>query len=104
MPLTVNVAEPLLPDVNVKPDVVESVSLPCATDSVSESLPGLASVSEIALPLPVEKASEPFSLSEAVTGAVIAGARALTVMATLVEPDLLSVGSLTERASVSEPA
>jgi hypothetical protein len=104
VPLTVNDAVPLLPDVIVKPEVVERVSVPCETDSVSESLPGLASVSEIALPFPVEKASEPFSARDAETGAVIDGASGLTLIATLVEADLLSVGSLMESESVSEPA
>lgn len=103
VPLTVKDAESLLPAVKLRPEVVDRVSVPSATDRVSESLPGLASVSEIALPLPVEKTSEPFSVSDADPGAVIDGASGLTLIATLVEPDLLSVGSLTESESVSEP-
>ena len=66
------------------------VSLPFETDSESgsELLPAAASITEIALLLPLEKTSEMFSVSLAVPGAVIAGAaRTYTVSDALVELD-----------------
>lgn len=102
-PVKVNEADPFEP-VNVNPVVVASVNAPCVTVSVSESAPGPASTKLIALPLPEEKTSEPFSLNTAVAGAVIAGTPGLTVNATLAEPSLPSPGSETEIASESEPA
>ncbi len=94
-PVTVDDGEPLVPVVKLNPVVELAVSLPCETDSESESelLPAAASITEIALLLPLEKTSEMFSVSGAVPGAVIAGAaRALTVSDALVELDSASPG------------
>jgi hypothetical protein len=90
VPVAVNEGELLVPVVKFNPDVGPRVSLPCETDSKSESelVPAAASITEIALLLPLEKTSETFSVSGAVPGAVIAGvARTLTVSDTLVELD-----------------
>jgi hypothetical protein len=95
VPVAVNEGEPLVPVVKLNPVVGPRVSLPCETDSESESelLPAAASITEIALLLPLEKTSEMFSVSGAVPGAVIAGAaRALTVSDALVELDSASPG------------
>jgi hypothetical protein len=98
VPIAVNEGEPLVPVVKLNPVVGPRVSLPCETDSESESelLPAAASMTEIALLLPLEKTSEMFSVSGAVPGAVIAGAaRALTVSDALVELDSASPGEVT---------
>jgi hypothetical protein len=95
VPVALNEGEPLVPVVKLNPVVGPRVSLPCETDSESESelLPAAASITEIALLLPLEKTSEMFSVSGAVPGAVIAGAaRALTVSDALVELDSASPG------------
>jgi hypothetical protein len=92
-PVAVNEGEPLVPAVKLDPLVGPGVSLPCETDSESESelLPAAASITEIPLPLPVEKTSEMFSVSGIVPGALIVGAaRALTVGDALVELDSVS--------------
>ena len=75
MPVTVNDAEPFVPEVKLKPVVDANVSIPWETDRVSESVltPAAASVKLMALLLPVEKTSDPFSLSDPVEGALIAG-------------------------------
>ena len=104
VPLTVIEAESLLPAVIVKPVVLAKVSVPCCTESASESVPGLASLTVMPLPWELAKGSAVFSFSEALDGAVIVGARALTVSATDAEPDLPSFESTTEIDSVSEPA
>ena len=103
-PFTVNEPEPLVPFVKVNPLVVASVSVPCATESATESPPVLTSLIEIALPFLVEKTSDVFSATDSDAGAVIDGADELTVNATLAEPDLPSPESTTEIASVSDPA
>lgn len=79
VPLTVKEDEPLAPAVNVNPVVVESVSVPFETPSVSESEPPptAASKTEIALPLADEKTSDPFRTTEAVAGAAIDGCEAV---------------------------
>ena len=76
VPVTVNEAEPLAPEVKDRPDVDDRVSVPCATESVSESalVPALASATLIALPLAVEKVSEPFWSKVADDGALTVGA------------------------------
>ena len=102
-PVTVNEAVPLVP-VRVKPVMEAKVSVPCVTESVTESLPepALASVNEIWLA--PEKARLPFWLTEADEGAVITGAvTALMVRATLPAADWPSAASETEIASVSAP-
>jgi hypothetical protein len=98
VPVAVNEGEPLVPVVKLNPVVGLRVSLPCETDSESESelLPAAASITEIALLLPLEKTSEMFSVSGAVPGAVIVGAaRALTASDALVELDSASPGEVT---------
>ena len=85
----------MVPVVKLNPVVGPGVSLPCETDSESESklLPAAASITEIALLLPLETTSEVFSVSGAVPGAVIAGAaRAVTVSDALVELDSVFPG------------
>ena len=71
-PDTVNDAEPLVSVVKLKPVVDANVSIPWATDRVSESVltPAAALVKLTAL-LPVEKTSDRFSLIDSVAGAVI---------------------------------
>jgi hypothetical protein len=106
VPVTVKEAPPLDPVVNVNPLLVASVSVPCATESVSESLllPAIESASVIALLFAVEKTREVFSTSEPDLGAAIDGAdKGLTVMATLAAPDRLSAESERETAKVSGP-
>jgi hypothetical protein len=83
----------LVPVAKLNP--VVGPSLPCETDSESESelLPAAASITDIALVLPLEKTSERFPVPGAVPDAVIAGAaRALTVSDVLVELDSASPG------------
>jgi hypothetical protein len=95
VPVAVNEGEPLVPVAKLNPVAGPRVGLPCETDSESESelLPAAASITEIALLLPLEKTSEMFSVSGAVPGAVIAGAaRALTVSDALVELESASPG------------
>ena len=106
VPVTVNAAEPLVPELKLKPVSEANVSVPCATDSVRESepLPAAGSLKEIALLFAVEKASDPFSLSEADVGAVITGpASAVTVIDVLAGPVKLSPGSVSEALKVSAP-
>jgi hypothetical protein len=104
VPLTVNVDEPLVPLVKLRPLEEARVRVPCDAESVSESAfdPAAASVIEIALLFPLENVKEPFSLREPLPGAEIAGAFK-TVIDTLVEADRLSVGSETEAAKESAP-
>ena len=69
-----------------------------------ESAPAAESVKESALPLPPEKASDPFPVDEGEPATLIAGAlKAVTVSATLVEADSVSPASVTETDSESEP-
>ncbi len=70
---TVNDAEPLVPAVKLKPLAHPNISIPWATDKVSESVltPAAASVKLAAWLLPVEKTSDRFSLVEPVAGAVV---------------------------------
>ena len=101
-----NKEEPLEPAVKLNPVVDARVSVPCETESVSESAfdPAVASVIEIALLFPLENVQEPFSLREPLPGAEIAGAfKAATVIDTLVEADRLSFGSETDAARESAP-
>ena len=103
----VKAAEPLVPVVKL-PVVDPTAGVPCETDceseSESESVPAAESVKESALPLPPEKASDPFWANDAEPGALIAGAvKAVTVSATLVEADSVSPGSVTETDNESEP-
>jgi hypothetical protein len=105
-PDTVNDAEPLVSVVKLKPVVDANVSIPWATDRVSESVltPAAALVKLTALLLPVEKTSDRFSLFDPVAGAVIApGLAASTVSVTLLEFETLSVGSGTNTPSESAP-
>ena len=105
VPLTVIEAEPLLPAVIVKPVVLASVSVPCVTESASESVPGLASLTVMPLPWAFAKGSVAFSFRDALAGAVIVGARALTVSATVAEPDLPSIRvEHRDRQSCRDPA
>ena len=111
VPLTVNVDEPLVPLVKLRPFVEASARVPCDAESVSESAfdpaafdPGAASVIEIALLFPLENVKEPFSLRVPLPAAEIAGAfKAATVIDTPVEADRPSVGSETEAAKESAP-
>jgi len=111
VPLTVNVDEPLVPLVKLRPSEEASVRVPCDAESVSESAfdPAAASAIEIALLFPLENVNEPFSLREPPPGAETAGAeiagalKAATVIDTLVEADRLSVGSETDAAKESAP-
>lgn len=106
VPLTVNEDEPLAPVVKLRPAEDDSVRVPCDAESVSESAfdPAAASAIEIALLFPLENVKEPFSLSEPLPGAGIAGAfKAATVIDTLVEADRLSAGSATDTAKESAP-
>ena len=106
VPLTVNEEEPLVPDVKLNPAVDARLSVPCETESVSESafVPAAASVIEIALLFPLENVKEPFSLREPLPGTEIAGAfNAATVIDTLVEADSVPLGSVTETDNESEP-
>ena len=102
----VKVAEPLVPVVKLNPVAEPRAIVPCETDceSESESAPAAESVKESALPLPPEKASDPFPVNEGEPGTLIAGAlKAVTVIDTLVEADRLSVGSETDAAKESAP-
>jgi len=88
-------AEPFVPVVKLDPIVGPRVSLPFEADSESDSelLPAAASMTEIALLLPLAKTSEVFPVPGAVPDAVVAGAaRALTVSDALVELDSASTG------------
>jgi len=98
----VKVAEPLVPVVKLNPVPEPRAIVPC--ESELESAPAAESVKEIALPLPPEKASDPFPVNEGEPGTLIAGAlKAVTVSATLVEADSVSPGSVTETDNESEP-
>ena len=102
----VKVAEPLVPVVKLNPVPEPRAIVPCETDCESESElePAAGSVKETALPLPLEKASDAFSFTDAEAGALIAGAvKAVTVSATLVEADRVSPGSVTETDNESGP-
>ena len=106
VPVAVGEAEPLVPVVRLNPIVGPRVSLPFEADSESESelLPAAASITEIALLLPLAKTSEMFPVPGAVPDAVIAGAaRALTVGDTLVELESVAPGSESEIPSESAP-
>jgi hypothetical protein len=95
VPVAMGEAEPLVPVVKLNPIVGPRVSLPFEADSESESelLPAAASITEIALLLPLAKTSEMFPVPGAVPDAMIAGAaRALTVGDALVELDSASTG------------
>ena len=72
----------MVPVVKLNPVVGPRESRPWGTDSESgsELIPAAASITEVAMLVPLEKASETFSVSGAVLGAAIAGAaRALVV-------------------------
>jgi hypothetical protein len=104
----VKVAEPLVPVAKLNPVAEARAIVPCETDceseSESESAPAAESVKESALPLPPEKASDPFPVNEGEPGTLIAGAlKAVTVSATLAEADSVSPGSVTETDNESEP-
>jgi hypothetical protein len=102
----VNEAEPLTPVVKVKPVVDASVIVPCKTDSVREFelLPAAMPLKPMALPLLVEKMSDPFWSSVPEGGATIAGAlSAVTVKTTVVAADRLSPRSESERDKESDP-
>jgi hypothetical protein len=75
VPLAVNEEEPLAPAVKFNPVIDARVSVPCETESVSESafVPAASSVIEIALLLAVEKLSELFSFRLPVEGALALG-------------------------------
>jgi len=104
----VKAAEPLVPVVKLNPVAEARAIVPCETDceseSESESVPAAESVNESALPLPPEKASDPFPVNEGEPGTLIAGAlKAVTVSATLVEADCVSPASATETDNESAP-
>jgi hypothetical protein len=104
-PDTVNDAEPLVSVVKLKP--VVDANVPWATDKVTELVlaPAAAWVKLTALLLPVEKTSDRFSLIDPVARAVVArGLAAVTVSATLLEFESLSVGSETQAPGESAPA
>jgi hypothetical protein len=101
----VNEAEPFMPVVKLKPAVDASVIVPCATDNVREfePLPAAAPLMPMALPLRVEKTSDPFWSSVPEGGATIAGAlSAVTVKTTVVAADRLSCRSESERDKESD--
>jgi hypothetical protein len=101
----VNDAEPLVSVVKLKP--VVDANVPWATDKVTELVlaPAAAWVKLTALLLPVEKTSDRFSLIDPVARAVVArGLAAVTVSATLLEFESLSVGSETQAPGESAPA
>ena len=90
VPVAMGEGEPLVPVVKLDPIAGPRVSLPFAADceSDSELLPAAASITEIALLLPLAKTSEMFPVPGAVPDAVMAGAaRALPVSDVLVELD-----------------
>ena len=102
----VKVAEPLVPLVRLDPVAEPRAIVPCEADCESEleSAPGAESVKGSELPLPPERASDPFPVDEDEPSALIAGAlKGLTVSATLVEADSVSPGSVTETDNESEP-
>jgi len=102
----VKAAEPLVPVAKLNPVAEARAIVPCETDceSESESVPAAESVKESALPAPLEEASDSFWANDAESGALIAGAlKAVTVIATLVEADSVSPGSVTETDNESEP-
>jgi hypothetical protein len=70
---TVNDAEPLVSVVKVEPLAHTNVSIPSATDGVSESVltPAAALAKLAAWLLPVEETSDRFSLIDSVAGAAI---------------------------------
>lgn len=95
VPVAMGEVEPLVPVVKLDPIAGPRVSLPFEADSESESelLPAAASITEVALLLPLAKTSEVFPVPGAVPDAVIAGAAsALTVSDELVELDGASTG------------
>ena len=106
VPLTIIEAEPLLPAVITSSRSCWPALVCRASPRVpAESVPGLASLTV----MPVArwafaKGSVAFSFRDALAGAVIVGARALTVSATVAEPDLPSFESSTEIDNVSDPA
>jgi len=105
-PVTVNESEPFMPVVKLKPVADASVIVPCATDSVREfePLPASAPLKLMALPLLVEKTSDPFGSGVPAGGATIAGAlSAVAVKTTVVPPDRLSPRSESERGKESDP-
>ena len=105
VPVTVNEAEPFVPVVKFKPVVDASVIVPCKTDSVREfePLPAAGLLKPMALPLLVEKTSDPFWSSVPEGGATIAGAlSAVTVKTTVVAADSLSPRSESERNKESD--
>ena len=96
----------MAPVVKLNPVAEPRAIVPCETDCASEleSAPAAESVKESALPLPPEKASDPFPVDEGEPATLIAGAlKAVTVSATLVEADSVSPASVTETDSESEP-
>jgi hypothetical protein len=102
----VNDAESFVPAVKLEPLAHANVSIPWATDRVSESVltPAAALVKLTAWLLPVEKTSDRFSLVDPVAGAALARRlAALTVSATLLEFESPSVGTETETPSKSAP-
>jgi hypothetical protein len=100
----VKVAEPLVPVVELNPGAEPSVIAPCETDCESESAPAPESVKEGALPLPPDRSSDPFPVNEGEPGTLIVGAlKGVTVIATLVEADSVSPGSVTEPDNESAP-
>src|ERR1700690_722945 len=100
------VAEPLVPVVKLNPVVEPRAIVPSETDCESEleSAPAAESVKGTELPLPAERASDPFPVDEGEPATLIAGAlKAVTVSATLVEADSVSPGSVTDTDNESEP-
>lgn len=105
-PDTVNKGDPFVPAVKLKPVVDASVIVPCATDSVREFEPlPAAPLMLMALPLRVEKSSNPFCSSVREGGATIAGAlSAVAAKTTVVAADRLSPRSESDRDKDSDPA
>ena len=95
-----------MPELKLKPVADVSVIVPSATDSVREfePLPASAPLKLMALPLLVERTSDPFGSSVPEGGATIAGAlSAVVVKTTTVPPDRLSPRSESERGKESDP-
>ena len=105
-PETVNEEEPLVPAVKLRPVVDASVIVPCATDSVREfePRPAAGGLELVALPLPVEKTSDPFWSGVPEAGAPIAGVlSAVTVKTAGGAAGELSPRSESERDKDSDP-
>jgi len=105
-PVRVNESEPFTPVLKLKPVADASMFVPRATDSVREfePPPPAAPRKLMALPLLVERTSDPFGRSVPEGDATIAGAlSAVPVKTTVVAPDRLSPPFESERDKESDP-